>query len=434
MIEIIKEMILDFQQSEQPTGVPRHLEIRPVENKATILIGVRRSGKTTYLYQLIDKLVNRGVSGENIFYLNFFDDRLHELKNQGLAQVMEAYFSLYPEKKNKEKIYCFFDEIQVVPEWESFVDRVIRTEKCEVYITGSSSKMLSKEIATQMRGRAISWEVFPFSFLEFLDSQNISYKKTLTSRGRLTIQKALDHFWDVGGFPEVVHLDKQLRVKIHQEYFHAILFRDIIERHDVSHPRAIYDLAHWLINNAACLYSVNRLTGYLHSLGHKIPKTTVSEYLEWLEDSYFLFSLKIFDASISRVQRNPKKIFCIDHSLVKSISSGVLRNSGHLLENLVFSALRRNSPKISYYKTDTGREVDFVFQPEPGNRQLIQVCDLLVKPETKNREISALREAMTELKIKKAILVTRNESDEIEDESGIISVTPIWRFLLNKGE
>ncbi|WP_202945910.1 AAA family ATPase [Acidithiobacillus thiooxidans] len=139
----------------------------------------------------LKKLQDTGVDRQNILYLNFFDDRLHNLQHDKLAVILEAYFSLYPEKKNAEKVYCFFDEIQVIPGWEPFVDRLMRTENCEVYITGSSAQMLSREIATQMRGRAISWEMFPFSFLEFLDYKGIDSAGPLSTKKRLTIQKAL---------------------------------------------------------------------------------------------------------------------------------------------------------------------------------------------------------------------------------------------------
>jgi predicted AAA+ superfamily ATPase len=165
----------------------------------------------------------------------------------------------------------------------------MRTEKCEVYLTGSSARMLSKEIATQMRGRALSWEMYPFSFREFLDYKGIASEGTRSTKKRLFVQKAFEEFWETGGFPEVADLGRNLRIKTHQEYFQTILFRDLVERHDVSHPKALTDLAHWLVDNTASLYSVNSLTGYLKSLGHKAPKSAVSDYLVWFEDANFLF-------------------------------------------------------------------------------------------------------------------------------------------------
>lgn len=431
MIETIKEIILNFQEIMLETGTARNLAIEPVPGKASICIGVRRSGKSTYMFQIMQRLQNNGLNRQNILYLNFFDDRLHGLHFDGLGLILEAYFSLYPEKKNVEKIFCFFDEIQMIPGWESFIDRLMRTEKCEVYLTGSSATMLSKEIATQMRGRALSWEMFPFSFREFLDCKNIESAGPYSTKKRLLLQKAFDEYWDTGGFPEVIGLTKHLRIRIHQEYFHAILFRDLIERHDVSHPKAVSDLAHWLANNSASLYSINNLTGYLKSLGHKVSKSQVSDYLAWFEDAYFFFTLKIFDASLARSNTNPKKIYCIDHALVTSVASGILVNAGHLLENLVFTALRRFSSHIFYYKTKSGREIDFIVQASDRTYQLIQVCESIANPETKKREILALSDAMTELNLESSMMITRNDEERLDINGKVIEVIAIWRFLLD---
>lgn len=434
MIETIKSIILDFQEVNLETGVSRRLRVEVVPGKATVCIGVRRSGKSTYMFQVIQRLLDDGVPRENILYLNFFDDRLHNLRQEGLGLITEAYYSLYPEKKNSEKVYCFFDEIQAVAGWEPFVDRLMRTERCEVYITGSSAQMLSKEIATQMRGRALSWEIFPFSFREYLDYKGIESAGPLSTKKRLTIQKAFEAYWETGGFPEVAGLDRHLRIKIHQEYFRAVLFRDLIERHDVSHPRALTDLAHRLVDNTASLYSINSLTGYLKSLGHKAPKSAVSDYLAWFEDAYFLFTVRVFDASLARSKTNPKKIYCVDHALVTSVSSGTLVNSGHLLENLVFTALRRVSPEIYYCKTKGGLEVDFTVQIRNRSRLLIQVCESIAEPQTRKREVTALSEAMAELGLKAGMIVTRNEDEEIKVDGGKVAVVPVWRFLLYLSE
>ncbi len=432
MIDTIKAMLLDFQEMELKTGVPRHLQIEVVPGKATVCIGVRRSGKSTFLLQIIAGLLERGVARENILYLNFFDDRLHNLGQAGLGQITEAYYSLYPDKKNAETVYCFFDELQMIEGWESFVDRLMRTEQCEVYISGSSAQMLSKEIATQMRGRALSWELFPFSFSEYLDSRKIKYQAPLSTRKRLLVQKAFTEFWETGAFPEVVSLDQRLRVKIHQEYFRAVLLRDLVERHNISHPRALMDLARRLLENIASLHSINSLTGHLKSLGHKAPKTSVADYLHWLEDAYFLFAIQIFDASLARRKANPQKIYCIDHALVRSVSSSILVNDGHLLENLVFTALRPNFPEIHYYKTKSGGEVDFIIRRPDRSLFLVQVCESLADPKTQKREINAINQAMAELNLKSATIVTREEEKELKVESGIIKILPAWRFLLER--
>jgi predicted AAA+ superfamily ATPase len=434
MLETIKSIIMDFQETRLETGIPRRLQIETVRGKAAVCIGVRRGGKSTYLYQVIQRLLDSGVSQQNILYLNFFDDRLHNLRQDNLGLIAEAYYSIYPEKKNTETVYCFFDEIQAAEGWEPFVDRLIRTEKCEVYLTGSSARMLSKEIATQMRGRALSWEMFPFSFQEFLDYKGIKSEGALSTKKQLLVRKAFEEYWEIGGFPEVAGLPRHLRIKTHQEYFHTILFRDLVERHDVSHPRAVTDLAHRLVDNIASLYSVNSLTGYLKSLGHKVPKSAVSDYLEWFEDAYFLFTVRIFDASLARRDTNPKRIYCVDHAMVTSVSSGILVNFGHLLENLVFTALRRLHSEIYYYKTKNGREVDFIVPLRGRPRMLVQVCESLADPHTRKRETAALSEAIAELGLKTGTIVTRNDDARIDIEAGTIEVVPAWRFLLGLPE
>lgn len=432
MRETLKALILDFQEAPLETGVPRRLKVRTVSGKATILIGVRRCGKSTYAFQQVKRLLEEGVPRENILFLNLFDDRLAGLERDGLGPVTEAYFSLFPEKKGKETVHCFFDEIQAVPGWEPFVDRLMRTEKCRVTLTGSSARMLSKEVATQMRGRALSWELFPFSFREFLDAKGLDASGPLSTRRRLLVQKAFEEYEEQGGFPEVVGLDKSLRVKTHQEYFHAILYRDLVERHDIAHPKAVSDLARWLVDHTGSLYTGNSLTGYLKSLGHSAPKAAVSSFLEWFEDAFFLYSVSVFDASLARRNTNPKKVYCVDHSLVKSVSSGILVNSGHLLENLVFTALRRAHPEIYYYKSKSGREVDFVVPGRGRPRALIQVCESLADPGTRARETSALEAAMAETGLRSGTIVTKNETERIETDDGPIEVVPAWRFLLDQ--
>lgn len=431
MQQQLKEIILDYQEVKLFEGTPRSIVVTPVAKKASIYIGVRRCGKSTLMFQVIGRLLAKGVARKNILYLNFFDERLHKLHEVGLGAILEAYFSLYPEKKNTEKIYCFFDEIQIFSQWEPFVDRLMRMENAEVYITGSSAQMLSKEIATTMRGRALSWEIFPFSFQEFIQHNDIAIKSSYSTKERLLLQSAYEQYFVEGSFPEVFGLNKQVRIKILQEYFNSILARDLIERHNIGHPKVVYDLARWFIDNNAAMYSLNSVTGYLKSLHHKISKTTVSDYITWFEDAYFFFAVKLFDSSLTRVNANPKKIYCIDHAMVSAVNSGIMINSGRLLENVVYMSLRRLTPHIYYYKTASGRGVDFIMQHSQRERELIQVCESLADPKTKLREVQALQEAMAELKLKKGCIVTRIEEANIEVDSGTITVMPAWRFLLD---
>ncbi len=431
MIEILKEMILDFQNQPLFIGVRRHLKYQIVEKKALICIGVRRGGKSTFLNQIVSDLLNQGVSNENVLYINFFDDRLNDLKITGnLNAIMEAYFSLYPNKKGTEKIFCFFDEIQEVPNWEPFIDRILRTENCEVFITGSSSKMLSEEIATQMRGRAISWELFPFSFKEFLDFKETDYR-TLTSKNRMLIKNNFEEYFRIGGFPEVRAVPDKIRLMIHQEYYKTILHRDVIERHDALHPQAVMQAAYRLISSIATLYSINRITEYLKSIGHKVSKDFVSSCIQWFEDSYFIFLVMIFDPSVAKQNVNAKKAYCVDHGLVRSVSSRIAQNQGLLLENLVFSHLRRMTRRIYYYRTAKGNEVDFLWIDQNEKPHLAQACLALGESQTRTRESKALIEAMAELDMHRSFIITLNDEKEIKADNRTIQVIPAWKFLLN---
>ena len=430
MTALFQQLILDAQQQEYFTGTPRRIHIEMLPGKATVLIGVRRCGKSTFLNQVLARLLSDGVDPKNILYINFFDDRLKGMNPTGLDKLLEAYFLLYPAKKGNEKIFCFFDEIQTVPDWEPFIDRILRTENCEVYLSGSSADLLSREIATQMRGRALSWELFPFSFAEFLDHQKISPDLPFSTAHKLELRNAFESYWEQGGFPEVFDQTRLLRIKLHQEYLASILFRDLIERHDIPHPRALVDLAHRLINQAGSLYTLNGLTNFLKSLGHKVPKMSVSDYLMWFEDAYFLFTVRMFDASWHKSNANPKKIYCIDHSLIRSVSTGILVNSGHWLENLVFVALRRKYSEIYYYRTRNNQEVDFLCIGMTGEKELYQVSESLVNPAIRKREIQALHTAMEETGLQSGTLITRTDEEKIIVDRKTIEVVPVWKFLL----
>ena len=432
MIETLKEILVDGFERPPFSGVPRHVAPTALPGKAMICMGVRRSGKSTFLHQWMAKLEAEGVPRESIVLVNFVDDRLHSLDANSLGSVTEAYYALHPLKKGTETVHFFFDEIQTIPGWETFVDRLMRTERCEVYITGSSARMLSKEIATQMRGRSLSWELFPFSFAERLDAKGIARNPPFSSRNRLIVQNAFEDYWKTGGFPEVQDLSDALRTKVHQEYFQAILYRDLVDRHDIPHPKALKDLAHLLIDNAGSLYSINGLFGSLKAQGHKLQKAHVGQYIDWMEDCYFLFSVRLFDASWNRSNVNPKKIYCVDHVMVRSISSGILVNSGHLLENLVFMALRRQGSDIFYYRTKSGKEVDFLRLRDRSRKQLIQVCETLADPKTRKREVEALADAMAECGLREGTLVTRSGSETLETSAGTVRVVPAWQFLLEE--
>ena len=298
-----------------------------------------------------------------------------------------------------------------------------------MYITGSSARLLSGEIATQMRGRSLSWELFPFSFKEYLDYHRASYTK-LTSNNIYTIKNLFDKYVSTGGFPEVVDKEDHIRIMILQEYYKAIIHRDIIERFDAIHPKAVMQAAYRLISTVSVLYSLNRLTEYLKSLGFKLSKEFVSGCIEWFEDAFFLFSVKIYDKSVVRQNLNAKKIYCVDHGLISAIWPGIAENKGRLLENMVFSHLRQKSHKIYYYRTKQGFEVDFILIDERDHKAVIQVCWDMRDQKTRDREVKVLKQAMTEIGLFEATIVTYAQEEYIREEGLNIDVLPAWKYFL----
>jgi len=430
-IDTIQDVLLEAQRQSRFTGVPRRLAYRLTAGKAFVCIGARRCGKSTLLNQMIADLLGQSVVVEDILYVNLFDDRLEEVRQGNLNLLTEAYFGLYPERKGRTGLHCFLDEIQMARGWESFADRLMRAEKMSVYLTGSSAGMLAREVGTAMRGRSLAWELFPFSFAEYLDAKGLPVDLR-GQQARLRVRKAFADYWQSGGFPEVMDADASMRVMIHQDYFKTMVFRDVVDRHDALHPRAVRDMAYRLLNSAASLYTINALTGYLKSLDHRVSKAFVGDILDWLEDAFALFTVRLYDASLSRQHANAKKIYAVDHALVRSTSTGLLVNDGHLLENLVFVDGRRRGRKLYYYRTRSGREVDFVWLGEDGRLTLIQVA--FQAPEgsdTLARELAALREALREQPESRALLVTMGDGPrDLDLPEGSVEIVPVWHYLL----
>ncbi len=179
--------------------------------------------------------------------------------------------------------------MQALPHWQLFIDRLTRTEKCEVTVAGSLLPLPEEETASPLSGRTVSWELFPLSFREFLDGKGIESDGPLSTRQRLTIQKAFENYWQVGGFPSVNRLDQQQRIEAHQANWNTIL-ASIIGHHNISHPRAVIDLAHWLVDSIGSYYSVSHLTDYLKSIGHRVRKSSMVDWLAGFENAGLLFS------------------------------------------------------------------------------------------------------------------------------------------------
>lgn len=435
MIERLQRIIHEYQNLEPPGGLlPRRVAIGSLPGKVSVVTAVRGSGKTTLLRLRIRQLIESGVPVESILYLDLADDRLYWLRHENSDLILDAYFDLYPQKRGSETVHCFFDEVQALPHWPLFIDRLTRSEKCEITVAGSLLPSQEEDTASPLTGRIVSWEIFPLSFREFLDGKGIESDGPLSTRQRLTIQKAFEDYWQFGGFPCVNRVDQRQRIEAHQANWNTIL-ASIIGHHNISYPRAVIDLAHWLMDNTGSFYSISHLTDYLKSLGHRVRKSSVVDWLVAFEDAGLLFSMNIFSSSPTRISVNPRKAYCIDHALAASVSSGILTNRDSLLENLVFTALRRVTPEIFYHRTKTGREVDLValLPTMPGQERtilLVQVCASLADHRVRQSEIRSLSEAMVELAVAEGTIVTWRTDETIPVGFGTIQVVPVWRFLL----
>ena len=344
MKDIIKTVIKDFHKSELPGFKERSLTVPLNSGKIISLIGSRRTGKTYYLYQLISKLLLT-VNKENILYINFEDERLN-LKSEDLHLIIDAYYELYPE--NKDSLYIFFDEVQNISNWEKFVRRLYDTVSKNIIITGSSSKLLGKEIASSLRGRAIWYELFPLTFSEYLHFQNIDADDRYSSRNKAKIVKAYANYLFNGGFPEVIFYDAQLRLKTLQSYLDVMIYRDIIEKYDVKNSASLRYFIKKSLANVSNTISVNKLFNELKSLGVKISKDTIYDYINYVQDCYLLYLVNIYSESINVQQTNEKKLYCVDTGLVNSVSFKFSQNTGRMLENEVFMQLRSKGEQVFY--------------------------------------------------------------------------------------
>lgn len=430
--ELLKDIIIDGQSKPLEPGIPRDMSIETLPRKASICMGVRRCGKSTFMEGIMQQLVESGVSRENMVWINFADDRLSPLALEGLGCIHEAYYGMFPEKRHREKVYFFFDEIQIFPHWELFVERLRREEECDLYITGSSARMLSREIGTEMRGRSLSWELFPFSFGEYLNYRDIPRQLKGGSTQKLLLQKAWADYRETGGFPETFDASPSLRISLHQEYFNALLFRDVVERNNVKQPRVLRQLAGRIINQVGTLFSISKTYRDFTSAGMKVGKETLSQYMEWMQDAYFFFSVPAYDSSFSERERMMQKVYCVDHAMATSLGAHILKNKGQMLENMVFTGLRRVTKEIYYYKTKQGYEVDFLAILPDGGKILVQACELLDDQTTKAREVRALAAAMEETGLHHGWILSDSHQEDIKVSAGTIHCVPAPHFLMEK--
>lgn len=429
--ELIDGLIADFQERDLPRVTLRTLSLPGLPGKADVVVGMRRSGKTWFLYQQIEERLASGIERNRLLYLNFEDERILPLAASDLSRIPEAFYRRVP--SNREHLcWFYFDEIQNVPGWEAFVRRLLDTEKVALVLTGSSAKLLSREIATSLRGRSLSSELLPFSFAEALRHAGVELPASWPPGARLRslLENRCTAYLETGGFPEVQAVPLELRVRVLQEYIDVVIFRDVVERHGVDNLPALRYLERSLLASPAGKFSVSKLFNDLKSQGMKVGKDTLYEYLEHLQDSFLFFTVAVASSSARVRQVNPRKCYPVDPALATAVSFRASRDLGHLLETVVFLELRRRGRSLAYVTTRSGYEVDFLAEDLRGTRELVQVCADLESPATRQREIRALEEGMRESLCERATLVTLREEGSVGIGGHTVRIVPAWRWLL----
>ncbi|NGX34611.1 MAG: hypothetical protein K1060chlam1_00964 [Candidatus Anoxychlamydiales bacterium] len=393
--------------------ITRDFSFPKAEDKIKVAIGMRRSGKTYFVYQqILDMINNKKIPLSRILYINFEDDRLLPLDRNKLAKLIEAFYSLYPENHD-HKCYLFLDEIQNVEDWPIVIRRFHDSKNTEIFLTGSSAKLLSKEIATSLRGRSLATEIWPYSFHEYMKAKNISFEKGLFDKKTQDhLTKTFHNYLTEGGFPEVNKYDADVRQRILQEYIDIVLLRDIIERHKIKNSSLVKYMILSMIHNVSNPFTINKFYNELKSKGYKTSKDILYEYADYIEDAYLAFSVPIFDKSIRKAQTNPKKIYAIDPGIVRAVTLNYDGDLGKLFENVIYLDLRRLGCKINYYLTSERYEIDFVIKTPKGQQKFFQVVWNADDKKTFAREKRALNLAEKELKIKGEIITLESYLQE----------------------
>jgi len=375
--------------------IERYLHNKPgLTGHIDIITGIRRCGKSTYMRQL-----STSIKGDLSFF-TFEDSRVFGFDVGDFSKLLQIM--------GTNKSAYFFDEIQNVEGWEVFI-RNLHDQGKKVFITGSNASLLSFELGTRLTGRHLRFELFPFSYKEFLNFFNI-----LPSA--ITFQQ----FLEKGGFPEYLKFGS---VETLQQLFRDILYRDIAVRYGVRNVKALIDIALFLISNVGKEYTLNRLKNSFN-LG---SANSVSEYVGWFEDSYLIFSVPQFSWSAKSMAINPKKVYTIDTGFAMANSLSYTNDRGRLLENAVFLEFKRNGLTINYFRKK--HECDFVVFKSKQIEGAYQVCAEL-NLDNKSREIDGLIEALEFFDLQTGTILTQDQEDYFNISGKEIKVVPVWKWLL----
>lgn len=427
--EKLKKLITEWMEFEVPKDiVKRPFDDRLMKGKKIIaIIGPRRGGKTYYCFQIIKSFL-ADTPRQNILYINFEDERLYPLVGDELTLLLDAYYEVVAPQKN-EKLYFFLDEIQNIPLWSKWARRISeKNPNIKLILTGSSSKLLSREIATELRGRSLSFMVYPFSFKEFLVFKGMKFdlKTVLYGKDRPKIKKAFNEFLEFGGFPEI--FQEKLKQQILQEYYNVMFYNDIIERFNVKNAGLLEDFLKMEINSFSAMVSVSKIAKTLGSIGRKASKTTLSKYLSYAKSVFLLFELSVYDYKIKEQMRHLKKIYAVDTGLLNAIRFSFSADYGRILENLVFLEFLKAGKDIFYYRGSY--ECDFLVKDGRKISGAFQVAQSVGDYSVKQREIRGLMEAMNEYGLSEGIILTEDENEEFKYENKKIKVLPVWYWAL----
>lgn len=421
--EQLKQIIRDFHLNKQFDVKPRILQ-PPLDSKKIItLIGVRRCGKTSILYNMINQL-SSDYNKTKILFFNFEDERL-DLDVDELDLILQSYRELYPHH-DLSKCYFFFDEIQNICGWEKFIRRIYDTISKNVYVTGSNSKLLSSEIATSLRGRTLSFEVYPLSFKEYLNFKNISID-LYSSTSLAYIKNAQENYLKEGAFPEILFIDEQYKNQVLQEYFNVLLYKDLAERYNINNTIALKFFLKRIIASSTKQISINKIFNELKSSGIKIGKNTLYDFLDYVQNIYLALSLHRYDKSLVNKELGEKKIYSIDIGLNNATEFRFSDNMGKSLENAVFLELKRLSYEIYYYR-DQQSECDFIISNKGKITQALQVCYDVTEQETKKREVKGLLTACKNFDLDTGTIISYDSDDEFVQEDIKIKIIPFYKW------
>jgi len=433
MIEIYKTLANEWKERGIPEIVAREKGLSSYADlkipKIIVATGFRRTGKTYLLFGLMKKLLNNKTR-EQVVYINFEDERV-PAKTEFLTGLMPALKQLLGGKIE----FLFLDEVQNMPGWSKWLRRINDTEKTRLFVTGSSSKMTSREIPTELRGRFLEVNILPLSFREWLLFKGLSAKITsdkTTENGKAEALRALNEFIENGGMPEVALSEKSKAFEIIQSYYNTVVRKDIIERHKIKNEESLKALLLLLLNSTS--YTISRTYNTLKSLNFSVGKTTLQRYISYIENSYLMYSLPIFSFKVKDQMQYARKVYFIDNGFINFLSTKFSKGISRLYENAVFLELLRRRKKtdseLCYWRSEAKEEVDFVVTNGRKAMQLIQVCYDISDYETKKREVRALLKASKELKCRNLLIITEDKEGEEKLQGKKIRYIPLWKWLL----